>query len=96
MLAGRGKYGAQASRSPGGAWALGSEGDSRLNTMLRTDDEESVSMTNTVDPMAAYARLVGPDGPFEMVTDDVLGTPLPVYRNRRRAMHEILADLKSA
>lgn len=49
-------------------------------------------MTNTVDPMAAYTKLVGPDGPFELVVDDVLGSSLPVYRHRRRALHEILAE----
>ncbi|WP_067439525.1 class I adenylate-forming enzyme family protein [Nocardioides jensenii] len=49
-------------------------------------------MTTTQDPMAAYARLVGPGGPFELVEEDVLGTRLPVYRNRARALHEILAD----
>ncbi|KRF14608.1 class I adenylate-forming enzyme family protein [Nocardioides sp. Soil796] len=49
-------------------------------------------MTTTHDPMAAYARLVGPGGPFEMVEDDVLGTRMPVYRNRARALHEVLAD----
>ncbi|KRF21214.1 fatty acid--CoA ligase [Nocardioides sp. Soil797] len=49
-------------------------------------------MTSTQDPMAAYARLVGPGGPFEMVEEDVRGTRLPVYRNRAKALHEILAD----
>ncbi|QIX25627.1 acyl--CoA ligase [Nocardioides sp. JQ2195] len=49
-------------------------------------------MTSTQDPMAAYARLVGPGGPFEMVEEDVLGNRLPVYRNRAKALHEILAE----
>lgn len=49
-------------------------------------------MSTTQDPMAAYAALVGPGGPFELVEEDVLGTRLPVYRHRARAMHEILAE----
>lgn len=48
-------------------------------------------MTSTQDPMAAYAELVGPGGPFELVEEDVRGIRLPVYRNRARALHEILA-----
>src|SRR3546814_18959169 len=49
-------------------------------------------MTQTIDPMAAYAALVGPGGPFEMVVEDVRGVQLPIYRNRRRALHELLAE----
>jgi acyl-CoA synthetase (AMP-forming)/AMP-acid ligase II len=53
-------------------------------------------MTTTSDPQAAAAAvlqaLVGPGGPFEMVEDDVLGNRLPVFVNRRRALHELLAE----
>jgi acyl-CoA synthetase (AMP-forming)/AMP-acid ligase II len=53
-------------------------------------------MTTTSDPKAAAAQvlggLVGPSGPFEMVEEDVLGTRLPVFAHRRRALHELLAE----
>ncbi|MDT0203138.1 class I adenylate-forming enzyme family protein [Nocardioides sp. AE5] len=45
----------------------------------------------STDPMAAYAALVGPGGPYEMEQVEVLGTMLPVYKNRQRALHEVLA-----
>ncbi|GAB2868443.1 steroid-24-oyl-CoA synthetase [Nocardioides pacificus] len=53
-------------------------------------------MTTSVDPAAAAAAvmggLTGPGGPFELVTDDVLGARLPVFKNRARALHEVLAE----
>ncbi|HEX2893716.1 MAG TPA: AMP-binding protein [Marmoricola sp.] len=53
-------------------------------------------MTTTSDPQAAAAQvlgaLVGPGGPFEMIEEDVLGTRLPVFVHRRRALHELLAE----
>ncbi|MEV0708865.1 class I adenylate-forming enzyme family protein [Nocardia aurea] len=53
-------------------------------------------MTQSVDPRARAAevagRLTGPGGPFEMVVEDVLGTPIPVIRHRARALSEILAN----
>ncbi|MBF6370250.1 acyl--CoA ligase [Nocardia puris] len=51
-------------------------------------------MTNSTDMRAMAAavagRLTGPGGAFEMAVEDVLGAPLPVFRNRRRALREIL------
>lgn len=53
-------------------------------------------MTTTSDPQAAAAQvlggLVGPSGPFEMVEEEVLGSLLPVFVHRRRALHELLAE----
>ncbi|WP_109528305.1 MULTISPECIES: class I adenylate-forming enzyme family protein [Nocardia] len=53
-------------------------------------------MTQSVDPRARAAevagRLTGPGGPFEMVVEDVLGTPIQVIRHRARALSEILAN----
>lgn len=49
-------------------------------------------MSSTPDPLAAYMQLIAPDGPFELVEEEVLGARLPVYRNRQRALHELLAD----
>jgi len=53
-------------------------------------------MTATSDPQAAAVRvlggLVGPGGPFEMVDEDVLGSRLPVFVHRRRALHELLGE----
>ena len=53
-------------------------------------------MTTTSDPQAAAAAvlggLVGPGGPFELVEADVLGSRLPVFVHRRRALHELLAE----
>jgi acyl-CoA synthetase (AMP-forming)/AMP-acid ligase II len=37
------------------------------------------------------ARLTGPGGLFEIVEEDVLGERLPVFKNRRRSLREILA-----
>lgn len=52
--------------------------------------------TDTVDPVAAataaLARLTGPDGPFELVEAEVLGTRLPVFAHARHALHEVLHD----
>lgn len=53
-------------------------------------------MTMTTDPQAAaaaaYQRLTGPGGPFEMVVEDVLGSRIPVFAHRRRALHELMAE----
>lgn len=50
----------------------------------------------SVDVQAAAAAimngLVGPGGPFELVPETVLGTTIPVFANRQRALHEIVAD----
>ncbi|WP_280266860.1 class I adenylate-forming enzyme family protein [Nocardia wallacei] len=51
-------------------------------------------MTEAVDPQAAAARiaagLTGPGGPFEMTVEQVLGAPIPVLRNRRRSLVDLL------
>ncbi|MEV0245485.1 class I adenylate-forming enzyme family protein [Nocardia sp. NPDC050712] len=51
-------------------------------------------MTKPVDVQAMAAqiagRLTGPGGPFEMTVEDVLGAKLPVIKNRRRSLAEIL------
>ncbi|MGI5217257.1 class I adenylate-forming enzyme family protein [Nocardia sp. CA-290969] len=51
-------------------------------------------MSNAADPRAAAARraaeLTGPGGPFELVTEEVLGVPIPVVRHRRRSLREQL------
>ncbi len=48
-----------------------------------------------VDAQAAAAavmgKLMGPNGPFELVNEEVLGSSLPVFANRKRALHEVLA-----
>jgi acyl-CoA synthetase (AMP-forming)/AMP-acid ligase II len=36
------------------------------------------------------ARITGPGMPFEIVEEDVLGEPLPVYANRAHSMREVL------
>ncbi|MCP2274682.1 class I adenylate-forming enzyme family protein [Nocardia amikacinitolerans] len=52
-------------------------------------------MTKSMDPQALAAtvigRLTGPGGPFETTVEDVLGAPLPVLKNRGRALRELLA-----
>ncbi|MEV4126240.1 class I adenylate-forming enzyme family protein [Nocardia sp. NPDC049707] len=52
-------------------------------------------MTKPFDPQAlaaqAVGRLTGPDGPFEMTVEDVLGVPIPVVKDRVRSLREVLA-----
>ena len=38
------------------------------------------------------ARLTGPGGPFEVVSEDVLGTPMSVCKNRPRSLRALLED----
>ncbi|MGW9497102.1 class I adenylate-forming enzyme family protein [Streptomyces prasinus] len=40
--------------------------------------------------LARVAALTGPGGRFELADDDVLGTRLPVFTHRQRALHEVL------
>jgi acyl-CoA synthetase (AMP-forming)/AMP-acid ligase II len=40
---------------------------------------------------AIDARLTAPGAPFEIVEEEVLGERMPVFRNRRRSLREILA-----
>lgn len=54
-------------------------------------------MTATTDEaqaaaLAAYSTLIGPGGSFEMAQEEVLGSRLPVFAHRRRALHELLAE----
>lgn len=52
-------------------------------------------MTTTADPQAALAalmtRLTGPGGPFELASEQVLGSTMTVFKNRGRQLHEVLA-----
>lgn len=45
-----------------------------------TDDRTTPTVTG----------LTGPGGRFELSDDDVLGTRLPVFTHRQRALHEVL------
>jgi long-chain acyl-CoA synthetase len=46
----------------------------------------------SVAPAApTLAELLGPGGQYEIVTEDVLGVPLQVYKNRFRSMRDIIA-----
>ncbi|HEX9034169.1 MAG TPA: class I adenylate-forming enzyme family protein [Streptosporangiaceae bacterium] len=53
-------------------------------------------MSATIDPQSAaeaiMARLAGSGGPFELVEEEVLGSRLPVFKNRARSLGEVLAD----
>jgi long-chain acyl-CoA synthetase len=42
------------------------------------------------DPV--LAQLTGPDGPFEIVVEDVCGVPTQVYKQRMRSMRELMAQ----
>ncbi len=48
---------------------------------------DRITSTNA-DPV--LADLTGPGGPFEIVTDDVLGVPLQMYKNRLHALGELI------
>jgi acyl-CoA synthetase (AMP-forming)/AMP-acid ligase II len=52
-------------------------------------------MTSPVDPRIAaqqiVAGLTGPDGPFPLVPEEVLGSETSVFGSRARALHELLA-----
>ncbi|MFD4182431.1 class I adenylate-forming enzyme family protein [Rhodococcus sp. NPDC058514] len=51
-------------------------------------------MSTATDPQAYLAavvsRLTGPGAPFELVEEDVRGARIPVMRDRRHAVHELL------
>jgi acyl-CoA synthetase (AMP-forming)/AMP-acid ligase II len=53
-------------------------------------------MTTSTDPQAAalavMTGLTGPGGPFELAPEDVLGSPMTVFRNRARSLGDLLAD----
>jgi long-chain acyl-CoA synthetase len=44
------------------------------------------------EPDPVIAQLTGPEGPFEIVVEDVLGVPTQVYKQRMRALGELLAQ----
>jgi long-chain acyl-CoA synthetase len=46
----------------------------------------------TIEPDPVITQLTGPGGPFEIVVEDVLGTPTQVYRTRMRALGELVAQ----
>jgi long-chain acyl-CoA synthetase len=46
-------------------------------------------MTATADPV--IAELTAPGGAFEVVTEDVLGVPVQVYKNRLESLRDIIA-----
>ncbi len=54
-------------------------------------------MTQSVDPQAyiasVMAGLTGPGGRFEFVQEDVLGTTMPVMKNRDKALGDVLAGI---
>lgn len=57
--------------------------------------EESPMTSDTdarSDALAVMAGLTAPGGRFELAEDDVLGTRLPVFTHRRRALHEVLHE----
>jgi long-chain acyl-CoA synthetase len=47
------------------------------------------------EPDPVITQLTGPDGPFEIVVEDVLGVPTQVYRQRMRSLGELLAQSAS-
>ncbi|QKT13533.1 class I adenylate-forming enzyme family protein [Rhodococcus sp. W8901] len=53
-------------------------------------------MTAPADPQLhldqVMSRLIGPGGPFEIVEEEVLGTRMPVMKNRCKAVGDLLAD----
>ncbi|ONM48126.1 class I adenylate-forming enzyme family protein [Nocardia donostiensis] len=53
-------------------------------------------MSDSVDQQtrtaAAVTALTGPGGPFEMVTEEVRGVPMPVLRQRARCLGDVLAE----
>jgi long-chain acyl-CoA synthetase len=44
------------------------------------------------EPDPVITQLTGPEGPFEIVVEDVLGVPTQVYKQRMRALGELLAQ----
>lgn len=53
---------------------------------------EESPMTSDTDALAVMAGLTGPGCRFELAEDDVLGTRLPVFTHRHRALHEVLHE----
>ena len=53
-------------------------------------------MTTQTDPRLAARQVVegltAPGAPFELVREEVLGAPVTLFANRRRALHEIVAE----
>jgi steroid-24-oyl-CoA synthetase len=57
----------------------------------------TVDKVATVAEDPVLAELTGPGGAFEIVTEDVLGVPLQVYKNRLRSLRDIvgMADARA-
>lgn len=53
------------------------------------ETSEDTTTPPASDPMA---HLLGPGGAFELVEEEVLGSRVPVFAHRRRALHELLAE----
>jgi steroid-24-oyl-CoA synthetase len=49
-----------------------------------------LSWPDSTLPEAVRDGLTGPGAPFELVTEDVLGVPMPVFANRQRNLRELL------
>lgn len=47
---------------------------------------------NVTDPARFVAELIGPGGEFEIVEEDVLGVPMPVFAHRPRDLGELLVS----
>src|SRR3954470_22860874 len=52
----------------------------------------AVSEVPLREPDPVIAQLTGPEGPFEIVVEDVLGVPTQVYRQRMRALGELVTQ----
>ncbi len=57
------------------------------NGSTRTHDTD---LAQLAPPRRAATRSRGPRGPFELIEEEVLGTPIPVFANRPRTIVEIL------
>jgi long-chain acyl-CoA synthetase len=51
----------------------------------------TVDRVTPANPDPVLAELTGADGAFEIVTEDVLGAPLQVYKNRLHKLSELIA-----
>ncbi|HKA93726.1 MAG TPA: class I adenylate-forming enzyme family protein, partial [Acidimicrobiia bacterium] len=51
----------------------------------------TVDRVTSASPDPVLAELTGPGGAFEIVTEDVLGAPLQVYKNRLHTLGELIA-----
>jgi long-chain acyl-CoA synthetase len=49
-------------------------------------------LRSQVQPDPVLSQLTGPEGPFEIVVEDVLGIPTQVYKTRMKALGELVAQ----